>query len=271
MTLGWSSPMSYFPKTCHSHDLRIPFIAFLFLCVLSISVFGQATPAEKQRERGIELYNQGDTKDAINALTDAVREDKNDEVAWRYLGFALNNDHDVKGARKAFESAVKLRDDDAKAHAGLAYTLVLANDTNLARREANRALQFAGPNAELHYIIGLAWLKEHNPTKAVEEAEIATQVDPNYSLGFELKSEALIDVYLQLTFRESIPGSQEPLEKVERDRELFRKAAESLERCLELEPTAPEAKIWREQVKMMRDFVRPEDKTLPEYLSGVAS
>ena len=180
-----SLTVNNFLKICDSRNLRIQCIALLLLCA-SVSVVAQTTPAEKQRERGIELFNKGDTKGAISALTDAVRQDKSDQPAWRYLGLAPNSEGDVKGARRAFESALKLRDDDAKAHTGLAYTFVLANNADSARREANRALQLSGPNAEVHYRIGLAWLRERNPAKALEEADIATQVDPNYSPDFYL-------------------------------------------------------------------------------------
>jgi Flp pilus assembly protein TadD len=78
------------------------------------------TPPHEERERGIRLYNEGKTAEAVSALQAATARDKKDEEAWHYLGLAQVRADDMKAARKAFSSAIALRNDFAPAHTGLA-------------------------------------------------------------------------------------------------------------------------------------------------------
>ncbi|HVS82552.1 MAG TPA: TonB family protein [Pyrinomonadaceae bacterium] len=92
----------------------------LFLS-LALIILGTSTSTNAQqpasnpsedRERGIQLYKQGDTKGAIEVLRATVNRDKEDGDAWHYLGLALLGVGDKSGARKAFEKAATLRIDD---------------------------------------------------------------------------------------------------------------------------------------------------------------
>lgn len=56
--------------------------------------------------QGIELYNQGRVKEAIEQLRSEVKKNKQNSDAWYYLGLALSANDDVRGARKAFEESV---------------------------------------------------------------------------------------------------------------------------------------------------------------------
>ena len=98
-------------------------------------------PLSADTVRGIKLYKQGDTKGAINALRAAVKQQKDDALAWYYLGLALNVDGNTKDSRKAFETTVKLRPEMAGPHVSLAYLLLLTDKTGEAVREAERALR----------------------------------------------------------------------------------------------------------------------------------
>jgi len=51
------------------------------------------------------LLQQGDIKGAINALQAAVGNDKNDAVAWYYLGLALKQNGDQEEAVESFDKA----------------------------------------------------------------------------------------------------------------------------------------------------------------------
>ena len=60
-----------------------------------------------ERDRGIQLYKQGDVSGAIQALREAIKRDKDDVSAWHYLGEALAQQGNRDEALKAHERAAK--------------------------------------------------------------------------------------------------------------------------------------------------------------------
>jgi tetratricopeptide (TPR) repeat protein len=66
-------------------------------------------PGSDERDRGIQLYQTGDSAGAIEALRDAVQKNKSDSAAWHYLGLALVNEGKKEDARRAFEKAAIIR------------------------------------------------------------------------------------------------------------------------------------------------------------------
>src|SRR5260370_38351771 len=105
------SPM---PRSQYLTTLRFTSAAFLSLMFVAVALHTgaeaqqTATPSEV-RERGIELYKQGDAKNAIAALRTALKHDREDGEAWHYLGLALVVDGDRDEARGAFEKAARIR------------------------------------------------------------------------------------------------------------------------------------------------------------------
>lgn len=94
-------------------------LSLLTLFILSLGgsriVKGQTSAPEQpasstinDRDRGIQLYQKGDVKGAVDALRIAVKRDQNDLAAWHYLGLALEQKGDKGGAKKAHEKATKL-------------------------------------------------------------------------------------------------------------------------------------------------------------------
>ena len=74
------------------------------------------TPTSSEdRERGIQLYQQGDASGAIEALRKVVKENKDDAKAWHYLGLAYLLKQDKDEARKAFGKAATIRVKDLAA------------------------------------------------------------------------------------------------------------------------------------------------------------
>ncbi len=59
--------------------------------------------------RGVELYKQGNFKEASTLLKKASKRQSTDATAWEYLGLALKAQGDEKGARKALDKAIDLR------------------------------------------------------------------------------------------------------------------------------------------------------------------
>lgn len=68
--------------------------------------------AQSVREKGIELYQNGDYKAAIEILQRVVEADENDGMAWRFLGMAYARTNNEEQSRKTFDKADDFRDED---------------------------------------------------------------------------------------------------------------------------------------------------------------
>jgi TonB family protein len=242
----------------------------VYSCLLIIGPQAAARAQEQQqpaatageRERGIGLYEQGNVKEAVKALRAAVKLDQNDGEAWHFLGLALSRAGDTKGARKAAERAIKLRPDFAPARAALAYLLLLSGKLPDALREAEAALKLDPQNAEAHYVDSAVYLSRYDPERALKEIDAALAAKPNFAAAHLFKSQVLLGVMA----KRSAPGTTPPesrAQAAERTKSLYGQAAESLERYLQLEPSPPDAKVWREQLATLRLFAEnaPHDNS----------
>ena len=223
--------------------------------VSSSVVRAQQTPAAAdERDRGIELYRQGNIKEAVKMLRAAVKRDKNDGEAWHYLSMALNRDGDRKGARKAVERAARLRPDFAPARAGLAYFLLLSDKPRDALREA--ALALDPQNAEAHYVAGVVHQRRDESVRALEEVEAALKTKPDFGAAHLLRSRVLMNV-VSLGGPAGADQSPEALaERAERAATQLKQAAESLERYFQLTPSPPDAEALREQLASLRVYAQ---------------
>jgi tetratricopeptide (TPR) repeat protein len=102
----------------HSPSLIAPrfVVALLVSLILLAASAGAAAqqPASGtsgERDRGIQLYQQGDFPGAVKALRSATHKSKTDLAAWHWLGLALERQGKPGDARKAHENAAKLGDD----------------------------------------------------------------------------------------------------------------------------------------------------------------
>src|SRR5258706_15406567 len=141
---------------------------FLTTLIVTLILVGYSLPAisqqqvesiSEQRNRGIQLYKQGDAKGAAKILAAVVKQDKSDSEAWYFLGLALVHADDLSNARQAFEATVKLKPDFGLAHTGFAYTLMAAAKNDAAAREARRAIELNVVDPEAHYILGVLHLR----------------------------------------------------------------------------------------------------------------
>lgn len=163
-------------------------------CSLSSAIRAQQTPAASpaaSRERGRKLYEEGDAKGAVEALREAVKQNKDDADAWYYLGLALSLETKLKDARQAFEKAVMLRPDFALARAAYAYALMLEGRWPEAEVEAERTLRIDTGNAEAHYVMGEARFAQLKPRSAFGEASSALKSKPDFALALLLKAKSL--------------------------------------------------------------------------------
>jgi TonB family protein len=201
--------------------------------------------ASGDRERGIALYQKGDLAGAVEALSAAVKKEKQDADAWHILGLAYYSQGDAKGARKAFETEAKLRPDSAAAHVGTAYAFLLDGKLSQAATEAERALALDAKNADAHFILGVKYFGEGASTKALGEAAEALRLSPNFAPAHLLKTQVLLGssewaiVYL--------PGETDE----ERDERLSAARA-SLETYLKLYPQTPGRALMQETLESLK-------------------
>ena len=234
----------------------------------SFSIFAQqpAPVPSGDRDRGIRLYAQGDTKGAISALRAAVKQDKGDGFAWYYLGLALVRIDDFGNARKAFETAVKLKPDLGFAHTGLAFTLMTAGKDAEAAREATRAIELNASDGEAHYILGVTELRTWRNTDAQAEADLAIARKPKFAPAYLLKCQALLALEGEASSKAakivhvSEAGPLTEAEREERRRrarksaESFTAAADALQIYLQLSASDGETATWREELETLRTF-----------------
>lgn len=149
---------------------------FFVLLFSAVGVFGQ----QSEREKGIELYNQGDYAKAIEVLSKAAEALSADADLWLYVGMAEAKSGREGNAAKAFKKAEKL---SAKTTSGTDTELkitrrVMARYTDEARRNYIQgrikvAVEFLA-NGEIGLVIPFQTLPyglEENTVEAVKKTE----------------------------------------------------------------------------------------------------
>ena len=92
--------------------VTLSLLGVLFIGAAGSVVLAQQQPSTAQsaeRERGIQLYEQGDLKRAVEALRAVVKKNQDDLIAWNYLALALERKGDKKERRKALSRVADLR------------------------------------------------------------------------------------------------------------------------------------------------------------------
>ena len=247
--------------------LRIVLSWIVLVAPLAMSVNSQeatTTQSVTETDVGIQLYKQGNYQSAIRALQDSVGKNKTDADAWYYLGLALNRIGDPKEARKAFERVIKLRPTFADGHLGLAYSLFRLNKLKEAVSVVKPVVNTTSAGETAHYILGAVALRQGSPSTALQEADAALKVKPNYPPALLLKSQALFSLYL-----DRVTSSAEKPERDANAKEdlmpdaysYARAAAESLAKYIELQKDDKDIAVWREQLETLRAYAheRPSD------------
>jgi TonB family protein len=267
-----------------SHGIITPHFGvalFLSLALIvidaNINTSAQQTAANpsEARNRGIQLYKQGDTKAAIQALSAAVKNNKEDGEAWYYLGLAALRGNDPRHARKALGTAIKLRPNFAPAHTALANLFLFTIKVVEAENEARRALSLDPQNAEAHYLLGEISLMKHSCGEAMEHAKASLVSAPNFAFGYLLKSQSIVCNYAEeslkpftfdgTVFRTSAGSEgntpEERLASIKRAAQKFSEAAENLKKFLQLDPESEDSSMWKEQLESLRVHSEPARKS----------
>ncbi len=192
--------------------------------VLVISFAGFAA-SQTEREKGVGLFKQGKTKEAIAILEKAGKQKQyqDDAEIFNYLGLAYAKNNDLKRARKNLEKAVNINQQNADYRTNLAYIYLLADKMNEAQRESTKAVELNPRKADAFYVRGTAYLREGKFDEAIADADKATAVDANYASAYLLKSDALL-----LNFGKRIAESGKPVDELD----LLKQSKNALEYCL---------------------------------------
>ncbi len=150
---------------------KIPAAVFTIF-LLTINFFAQT-----EREKGIEFYEAGNYKTAIESLQKAVETNENDGEAWRFLAMAFARESNTEQALKAFDKAAEFRDEDLNKKYDLPVKFINLpknNYTKEARRNnvtgrVKLAVEF-GKDGQIKHIFSIRELPDGLTEKAVEAA-----------------------------------------------------------------------------------------------------
>jgi TonB family protein len=222
-------------------DVSVLVSSLVYLSFLIIPGYlsGQQSEPPASTARGIQLYEQGHSTEAIKILKEIVKKDPDDADAWYYLGLAFNSQGLFGEARPRFERLIQLRPNSADSYAKLAYALILANEPQKAMTTGQRALDLGDKSPEAHYAIAESNFRLNSPEKAVEEAEAALMLSPDFLPALITKSLA----HLSLKH--------------------YSEAAASLEKFLAISPDNADADTWRGQLKEMQESAVQSVTTKP--------
>ena len=218
--------------------------------------------AQTEREKGIELYQQGKNKEAISVLEKASKQNKTDARVWNFLGLAYTKQENLKKAIKAFEKSVEFDVNNSTYHTNLAYALFLNNKLNNAQSESTKAIELDPQNALAFYIRGMANLWEGNYDDAIGNADKAIAVNSDYSLAYILKSDALLS-----TFGKKVGGGSKPSDEAN----LLLQSKDALETCLKNCQNNSNVKLQQERLETLTVFYNYFNKNRDAALNDTAA
>ena len=126
-------------------------LILLLSTILLMALMGCENPAKSRlyTEEGSKLLlRYSKFQEAEEALTKAIRYDKNNFEAYYYRGCAKVNEKKYQEAIADFEKAVELKPDYADAYFNLGRTYYLLNDEDKACENYKLAAQYGRPNLE---------------------------------------------------------------------------------------------------------------------------
>jgi len=220
-------------------QIVLVFFTFIFL-------LGNVSAQQSIREKGIALYKQGNSSEAIGYLASATKSQKKDAEAWNYLGLASLNVGNVKNGRKAFEKAVGIAPQNSIYRANLAYSYLLARKINNAQEQIKKAIELDPQNPTAYYIRGTSYLWENKYDEAIADAEKTISVDKNFSQAYILESDGLL-----LKFGDLWSKTNEPKQNLEP----LKKALSILESCIDECRKNDKSSVLPERKESLQAFV----------------
>ena len=106
---------------------------------------------------GYVYKHNGQSEQAEQAFSEAIKRDPNVETAYVNRGYMLNDLHEPDSAEADFETALKMERGDGQAHLGLAYSSLDLHKNSQALHEASLAEKSMGNIRDVHVIRATAY------------------------------------------------------------------------------------------------------------------
>ncbi|HEX8250977.1 MAG TPA: TonB family protein [Pyrinomonadaceae bacterium] len=211
----------------------------ILIFIFSLAAFAQ-TPTDG-REKGVELYKQGNYKAAIKTLKDFTKQNSADYLAFHYLALAFSRENKLKDAEKTYEKAIKAKPDFAESHTGLAYIYLLRDKLPEAIKAAEKAVALDDGNPETFYILGNANLRSGKAEAAFENAERGIKLNPNLAGLHLLKAHAIMNI--SVANRNASRRSHQ-----------YGVASDSIGKFIILSKNLPDSAFWRGQQEALQFY-----------------
>ncbi len=121
-------------------------LLLVLLVLLALPLMGAERGTRKERslargELGRAYLAEGSVESAIGALNEAVELDRNNWMAWTFLGLALAEKGKAEDAEKAFKKAIRIEDERAEPHFNYGLFLFSQSRTDEAIEQYEAALE----------------------------------------------------------------------------------------------------------------------------------
>ena len=194
--------------------------ARVVMIVLVVIAAGSAFGVDDQVTRGISLYQQGKTNEAITELKAALDYNPEDPTANMWLGYALMNARRDAEALPYLKTAADLTPNDAALQNNLAVVLQRVGDLKGAVEHYTSAVALSPRDADVQHNLASALEQTGDLSGAIEHMKAAVELDPK-------KASHLLELAV-LQFKSGGAAGAE----------------ESLKKCLALDPSNLQVHQW---------------------------
>lgn len=244
--------------------LRLFVVAAILVAATAGHVFSQTPVARAPNDLDpiIKLVREKKSQEALDALKQKVKENKDNAEAWYYLGVVYLQVADFKKATDAFRESIKLKTTpDAAAHSGYAYALFRRGKLNDAFQEAQKSLSIDPKNVDALYTLGVINLRSGNKEEALKNAEALIALQPDLAEAYLIKSQAYVSFNGDAIMR---PLNEQKTDRTNR----YKSAAEAIEQYLKLAKAPAETQLWKDQLESLKFYLANKTGTPDQIYAG---
>ncbi|MFM6943052.1 MAG: tetratricopeptide repeat protein, partial [Aquirufa sp.] len=162
---------------------------FLLLALLSFSAFAQT--AESYRLKAAAHFENGRYKEAIAALTLAIKLNPKDVKAWRNRAITYEKTEKFDLAVKDYLEFLKY-DRSGETLGAIGFDYLVLEKYEEARKYLQQAITLLPTNINFRYNLALSHQYEKNYALAIEAYDVALKVDPYHSYSLFSKIRCLL-------------------------------------------------------------------------------